>query len=158
MAQAKRETAENAGRWFTNGKDHGKPVRYRVRPIPVAVDRQLHREVYGNAKARQLGRQSATTAIERMQDYTILRAGYALVDTENFSIEIGDPAAAELYSKLLGEVVLPSTEVFLDGKWTDALRKDVLAVARRRAAWISDKADRLVEAEIQDEEDENEGF
>lgn len=159
MAQATlQEAAEGLGVWIEGGKDHGKPVRYQIRPVPSGIDRQLHREVYGNAKARTLGRQSAATAVERMQDYTILRAAYALVDTENFSVEIGDDAAAERYSALLKTPVKKGEEVFLDGRWTDELRRDVLKTARRRAAWISDKADRLMEAAVEEDEEETEDF
>lgn len=159
MAQGRKlESPDAAGVWYESGKDHGKPVRYKVRAVPYEVDKRIHREAYRDAKVRHIGRQSASSAIERMQEYTLLRAAYALVDTENFSIEVGDEGAAVLYSKLLGDKVAAGAEVVLDGKWTDELRKDVLAVVRKRAAWISDKADKLTEAEVEDEEEDTEDF
>jgi hypothetical protein len=158
MAQVRLETADNPGKWFESGEDHGKPVRYKIRPIPIEVDRRLHRDVYRGANVGKLRKQSAATAIERAQEYTILRAAYALLDTGNFSVEIGDKETAERFSALLGESVVPCPDLYLDGKWNDELRRAVLATARRRAAWISNKADELVEAQVEDEEEETEDF
>lgn len=159
MAQGtKLETPDDHGVWISSGQDHGKPVRYKIRQIPFDVDRRLHREAYRKAKVRRIGKESTSAVKERFEDYTLLRAAYALMDTENFSIEIGDAGAAAIYSKLLGQEIAAGAEVVLDGKWTDELRRDVVRVVRNRAAWIVDQAEKLTEAEIEDEQEEAEGF
>lgn len=160
MAQGRKlESPDDQGTWITNGTDHGKPVRYKIRPIPYEVDRQLHRRVYKDRKVRQLGRESASTSLDRAREFTLLRAAYALVDTDNFALEMVDAGAAALYSKFLGTEVKVGAEPLLDGHWADeAMKADALAVVRNHAAWISDRADKLTEAEVVQEEEEAEDF
>jgi hypothetical protein len=157
MAQVT-ETSETEGTWITSGEDHGKPVRYRIRPIPLETERRLYRKVYGSTKGRKQKKRSMAAGLELMEEHTQLRAAFALVDTENFSVELGDDAAATAYGQLIGQQLVKGTEVLLDGKWTDELRRRVLRLARKRAAWISNKADSLREREIEDDEEETEDF
>lgn len=159
MAQGKQpRPQQDEGSWIESGQDHGKPVRYKIRPIPLDVDRRLHREAYRNAKVRRIGNESTSTIKERFEEYTFLRAGYALVDTENFAIDCGDVTAAEQYAKQTGGSVQFETEVLLDGKWTDELKAEVLRIVRKRAAWIASKAEKIIEAEVESEEEDAEDF
>lgn len=129
------------------------PVRFRLRSVPAAFDKQLRAEFNRGVKADRIGKRSAVELTEKTIDATRRRAAYALVDSEGFVIRIGDAAAAAAYSEVLGEQLKPEQDVKLDGRWTDAVKELVLTYMPRLAAWLSDKADELLAQEAEEEED-----
>ena len=160
MAQLRdiREPEAHEGQWITRGEDHDKPVRYRIRPVPQDVDRRLRKTTVQAGKVRAVRNREMAELAQRAEDYSVERAVYALVDTENFSVEIGDDAAAALYGSLLGQAAKKGDEIALDGKWTDELRQHVLGKFRRLAGFISDQAAKLEEKDLEAEEEQAEAF
>jgi hypothetical protein len=160
MAQLRdiREPEVHEGQWISRGKDHDKPVRYRIRPVPQDQDRRFRKNTVQAGKARASRNREMSELMQRAEDYSVERAVFALLDTENFSVEIGDGAAAELYGKLLEGPVSKGQEIALDGKWTEELRRHVLTRFPRLAAFISDQSAKLEEKDLEAEEEDAEAF
>lgn len=147
------------GQWFVRGKDHGKPVRARIRGISTTVNRDIRRRVYGGVKSRKQGNQPLAADMDRLEDFARERAVYALVDVENWSIVLEDEAAVAAYAPLLGLTdAQPGVEVYLDGKLTEDLKRLYLSHCQNECGWISDKAQSLVDVEIEEEEAATEAF
>ena len=146
--------AEDPGEWvfWRNDDDTKAPIRFRVRRVPAAVDRRLRVEHTRGVRAEKAGKRALSAVVEQVQEQIRDRAMYALMDSAGFAIIIGGPTAAEVYSSILGSPVTPQQEVSLDGRWTDDVRKHVLASMPALAEWLSRQANRLSGAEADEEE------
>lgn len=133
--------------------DTQKPVRFRIRSVPAAFDKQLRAEFNRGVKVDRMAKRSAVELTEKTIEATRRRAGYALLDSDSFVIRIGDAAAAAAYGEVLGEQLQPGQDVKLDGRWSPALQELVLTYMPKLSAWLSDKADELLAQEAEEEED-----
>jgi hypothetical protein len=82
------------GTWYVRGHDaEGKPIRYRIRKLPGEVEQALITQGMGNRKVNQDETQASMFSrnVARLRK----RATMALVDAENATISLLDPAAAE---------------------------------------------------------------
>lgn len=151
------------GDWITVGHDgvdgagKPKPVRFKVRMLSPRERDDCSRAAYGKLKGRQLGRELASKLAARAEAETVERAIAEVVDSENYSIRIVS-ADVELYSKELGQAVKAGEEIYLDGKWTPALKRDVFEAIEGLAKVVDDRISKLTRGEIQEEDEDNEDF
>lgn len=155
MAFVRRDAA--AGRLITIGKDGGKPVRLKVRTLKPAEEQECRREAYGRLRGRQLGKEPAVKLFERAEAETIERAIKETLDSENFTVRLGE-GDVELYARELAGKVQAGEEVLLDGRWTEALRRDLFETTPGLAKRVDDKVSKLVLGELEEEDEDTEDF
>lgn len=155
-----RKTSEDGSHaeWFGRGQDHGKAVRARIRPVPADVNRALRRRVYGDVKSRRSGNQSVARDLELLEQFARERAVYALVDTENWGVELVDQAAVDEYAPLLKVEAKPGDEVLLDQRCTDEVKRRYLTDFPREAGWVSDKAESITQSALEEEDEATDSF
>lgn len=120
------------GKLFQFGVDDGKPVRLRLRRIPVSVELRLSK-AHGNDKTLV---KASGWEIDALKNAALARdrASFALMESENLSVWIGDEQARATYAKLTGSEESPKVGEDLtldpfwniDGRRNDALRDHVL--------------------------------
>lgn len=137
--------------------DSGKLIRFRLRPVPASFDKAARVRYNRGLKSENVGKRLATDIIERQIEATRDRALYALLDSENFEIEVGGESTAAAIGQLLnghlaGAQVLPGGIIGVDGRWP-VLGKYILELMPPIAAWISEKADELTKLEADEEEE-----
>jgi hypothetical protein len=148
------DAGKEQGTWvhWKKDPDNGRPVRFRLRPIPPSFNTALRARFNRGIKSDQLGKRPAVEVMERQIEATRERALYALLDSENFSISLGGPSTAAAVSELLGKPVDASEEVLVDGHWP-ALGKLLMELFPPVAEWISNKAEELTRLEADEEEE-----
>ena len=158
MALLRKLGDEGGGKWIVRGKDHGKPVRVKIRPIPSSVNREIRRGVLGNVKSRKAGNRSVAENLEQLEDLVVARAAFALQEVENYAIELADAAAVAMYGPLLKVEVKPGEEVYLDGKCTEEVKERLFSDYPAEASWVAEQAEKLTRVEAEEEEEATESF
>jgi hypothetical protein len=156
MAFSKKIDA-TVGGVITVGKDGDKPVRFKVRMLTPRERDDCQRRAFGKLKGRQLGRELASKLAARVEAETIERTIVEVLDSENYTIAIVE-ADVEAYSKELGRAVTAGEEICLDGKWTEALKRDVFESFPHLAKVIDDRVGKLTDGEIEEDEEDTEDF
>lgn len=153
------DSKKDVGVWIPWKKDpdNGKLIRFRLRPIPPSFDKAARVRHNRGLKSENVGKRLATDIVERQIEATRDRALYALLDSENFEIEIGGESTAAaigglLNGNLVGAQVLPGGIIGVDGRWPQ-LGKYLLELMPPLAAWLSEKADELAKLEADEEEE-----
>lgn len=145
------EQSLTEGRFFTycDDPDTRKPVRFKVRAVSEAEEREILRrhklmtlKIVGNRHDVDLGK----TLAARL-DYAMA----AWVDTEGFSVRAASVEAAAQYGDAIGQAVTPGEVMVWDGRWTPEAKRLVLAADTRLAAWLERKA-RAIFGEVVEEE------
>lgn len=138
--------------FWRHDPDNKKPIRFKLQPVPAAVTKQLRARFTEGKRAEKIGKQPAARVAQLHEDFVRDRAAYALLDSENFAIVIGDDKAREKYSEALGREVQLEEEIVLDGAWTDEVKALVLTFSPPIADWINHKVDEMSALEAEEEE------
>ncbi len=146
-------TKEDPGEWvfWGNDPDNGKPISLRIRRPEPGYNRRALKAVYRNMRHEQVAKQTEAQRVDQGFDFTIEKAAHVLLDSRNFSAVATPETEAQLGK--------PGTEIVLDGKWTDEIKRAVLAsMPESFAAWIIKKADELASVEAEAEAAAEESF
>jgi hypothetical protein len=149
------DSKTDAGTWvpWKKDADSGKVIRFRLRPVPASFDRAQRARFNRGIKSKNVGDRQAVEVVESNFKSTRERALYALLDSENFEIEIGGESTAAAVSELLGVAgAAPGQVVLVDGQWPK-LGNYLLELMPPLAAWINEKADDLAKLEADEEEE-----
>jgi hypothetical protein len=136
----------------------GKPedaATFFVRRITTAKSREIENSIFGRKRAVRVkrGMSEVEQDIPKSDEVTRQKAYFALIDTKNVEVGIGDDAAAAEYSKILGREVKKGETVCLDGKWGQDLKEFFFAAHHDFAAWVVNKGEQQ-EVEAKAEEDD----
>lgn len=133
---------ENAleGQWFTFKRDDAddtKSLRLLIRRIPASVMDRI-RYACGVKRKTTLAMKGDFVNIasdrDQNQKLNVLRAAWALLDSQNAEVGVRDEGAAKFWASALGAIVNVGDTVKLDGKWGENNQKmvgDVSAVRSR---------------------------
>lgn len=148
------DSKADAGTWvpWKKDPDTGKLIRFRLRVIPKGFTQAQRARFNRGIKSENLGKRLATDIQEKQLDITRARALYALLDSENFEIIVGGPAAAQRFAELLGRAIEPEQVLTVDGLWPQ-IGEYVLAEYEELAAWINNRSEELRGIEVEEEEE-----
>lgn len=148
--------ANDPGVWEDYGTDpdNGKPVRVRVRGIPAADEEKIRRDggVWQSKQTVRFVGKRGTSEIdielEKEKAVARGRASFAMVETENWCVFIGDEETAEAYRALCpGAPVEIGKDLLLDKLWASgapsatAVRAHYFEEHSDLATWIIGKVD-----------------
>lgn len=108
---------------------------------------------YADRKRNPQGGYTFTIPPKKDGAATKFLASLVWADTENAWVTLGDQEAVDFYGKELGESFEVGQAVCLDGRLTDAIKKDMLEDDLPLANWIVGKATDA-EAEVAEAEEE----
>lgn len=96
-------------------------VRARIRGIPQSVENKIkaanRAETMTVRQPHRSNYSETDLDMERQRKIMRDRAAFALVETENYEVFVGDEDASKTYSRLLGEIVPAESNIMLDKKW-----------------------------------------
>lgn len=134
------------GKWFPYAGD----AEFKVRRIPTGLEKESYFKHFGKRAEvrRKGGAVISDTDVEAAQAHNQAMARIALVDSKNVLVP------HELVKEIL-PLVEPDGEgmVRLDGRWSDDVRKVVLAEVPTLAAWVQEKAYSLTTRAVEEEAD-----
>lgn len=159
---------QQLGEWHTYASHPTDPalsMRVRVRRIPAAIDDRLRRFA-GYANKSKLGVKGDTVILNSDRDQAlklnVLRAAWAMTETENAEVRAADESSAAFWAKLTGGIVAAGDLVPLDALWGENevgkpsdVRRIVLNEQDGLRTFVLKTAD--AEALAADEEDEGKG-
>jgi hypothetical protein len=130
------------GKWhvWKIDPDNGKPIRARLRQIPQGIENKI-RSAHKSESLRvhvNKSNEEGSMDVDLVRNRKIARdrAAFALLETENYNVGIGDDDAAALWSKLSESVVEKGKELVLDDKWhLGALKGHELTENPEFAGW-----------------------
>lgn len=144
---------ENPGRpyFYKNDARRGVDVKLVITPVEMD-DRDAMNKKYGERKRNKISREMEWRIPEKNTDAANkFLAMRVWKDTENAYVKLANQDAVDLYNKELGESFSIGAEVLMDGRWTEALKLDLLTLPM--ANWIVVKStDAEAEVDIGDEE------
>lgn len=148
------KTSDNAGQWFVFRK--GDDIQFKVRRIPGGKAREI--AFNAGTRLRQVGRKGTTVDLEKEFEIRLAQATWALLDSKNADVELGDAKGAEEYSRVLGREVKPGDLVRLDGQLeaNEALKRLVLGDWVRGLDFVLESAAKMG-AKSDEEEEEARG-
>lgn len=134
------------GKWFPYAGD----AEFKVRRIPTGLEKESYFRHFGKRAEvrRKGGAVISDTDVEAAQAHNQAMARIALVDSRNV-----------LVPHELVKEVLPAAEpdpegmVRLDGRWSDDVRRVVLAEVPTLAGWVQEKAYSLTTRAAEEEND-----
>lgn len=126
-------------------KDTGKDVKFRVRRIPAAVERDIERRCNTRIQEYRLARGGAVASVDSDDAEAVVceKAIYALMDSEGFKGLAEDASRAGVYSTLLNTHVEPGVEFSFDGKLSDPVKRHLFEEFPPLATWVVNRAGSL---------------
>jgi hypothetical protein len=136
------KSAAAEGVWFSYAGD----AEFKIRRIPTGLEKESYFKHFGRKTEvrRKGGAVISETNVEEAQQHNQEMARYALVDSRNVLV----PGA------LIGVNGFdpdPEGMVKLDGRWTDEIRRVVLAEVLSLSAWVLEKANSLTTRAAEEE-------
>ena len=153
-----KDPANDPGEWFTIGTDPTtrEKVQVQLRQIPEVVEREFRKRKPRKQDIKvKKGTQFIPVDLDESRDEARERAAYALMDTKNFAVAIGDPGAAATYGTLLGRqgTVEVGKDLLLDGNWTPAVKEHFLTEHSDLVTWILERLDQLANRTLERREE-----
>lgn len=154
-----KDPANDPGELFTLGTDPAtrEKVQVRLRQIPESVECDFRKRKPRKQDIKvKKGTQFIPVDLDESRAEARERAAYALMDTVNFAVAIGDVGAAETYGKLLGRpgTVEVGKDLVLDGEWSSVAVKDhVLTEHSDLVTWILERLDQLANRTLERREE-----
>ncbi len=116
------EPHNDPGRWFLLAEKGEERLELLIRHVPSNAMRRIIRKHLGTKLTPD-----RAVDLAKSDRADVERGVLALVDSQGFEIRMGDEEMAARYSSMLGGPAIAKGElVKLDGRWTDAVREEVL--------------------------------
>jgi hypothetical protein len=132
------------GEWvdYQVDPENKKPVRFRIRSLPEAKEREIGRKHLGRKFEMFLRRRKASVEhdLEKLDAANAEAAEWCWLDSENFLGVAEDSEGAEEYGKLLGITIGVGEQFTFDGRLTVAVKRHLLGLHHHLAAWIVERA------------------
>ena len=128
------------GKMFTYGNDEGQPVRFLIRHVPEYILKKM-RSKYDQNKLKLKAGGGTEIDTELGRSFSRAKAAYALLGSDNATINLRDEAATALWSDMTGQSDIPIGVFKIDGHWNDAVRDRFLRINPEVVDWINEKLD-----------------
>lgn len=141
------------GVWFKYPDEEGE-IEFKIRPISPARSTEIERKFLGKSRSFKFNEKDGTRTLEvdldALDRVALEKAKFALIDSRNAEVEVGDDDSKAFYSKLLRREVAVGEMVTLDGQWVPEVKDRVFGSAYDLVAFAVDKSTELSKEKVAD--------
>jgi hypothetical protein len=138
-----------AGIWVKYPNEESE-VELCIRPIPASKALDIERKHLGKKRSFTVsddGFRTVDLDLEAMDRISFDKAKYALLDSKNASVEVGDEDSRAFYSKLAKKELQVGDEFILDGNWVYPLKDRLFPELHDLVAFVVAKSAELSKEE-----------
>lgn len=134
------------GVWFKYPDEEGE-IEFKIRSISPARAVEIERKYLGKNRSFKFNERDGTRTLdvdlEALDRVALEKAKFALLDSKNAEVEVGDEDAKTFYSKLLRRELSIGEMVSLDGQWVPEVKDRIFSSAYEIASFVVDKSTEL---------------
>lgn len=131
------------GQWFKYPDESGE-IELKIRAISPSKATEIERKHLGRSRSFKFNEKEGTRVVDidtqALERIALEKAGFALIDSKNAEVEVGDEDARTFYSKLTRREVSVGDMVSLDGLWVPELKDRIFRDAGDIVAFVIEKS------------------
>lgn len=145
---------ENVEGVWVKYPDESGEIEFKIRPISPARSVEIERRFLGKNRQFKFNEKEGTRTLEvdldALDRVAFEKAKFALIDSRNAEVEIGDEESRSFYSKLLRRDVSVGEMVTLDGQWVPEVKDRIFGSAFELVGFVVEQSTELGKEKVAD--------